>query len=497
MKLHSFIIVFFFILLVIPSCDTDIEGYTTIRRYYANSFVTRLGADLRTAGLIDSTIKSDAYYARIKGTLTHINDTVVQHGHCWSTTNSNPYIVPGDTGRYSRFGPVETGTNYQFETRITNLLPETPFWVRTYVVTAKGDTGYNKVVWVDTTRPPIDTWFKILNFLTNDPSSGSGREGTIALSMKAKHNESGKVVEKNCGYVGLGNNAGLYYNDFIEFDPSLGTDGLWNALKPFPGEPRHGAVAFTLTYTINKNKFTKAYVGLGVNSTGVGLTDFYEYDRLSDTWIKKADFPSFARKNAVAFTFAGKGVVGLGENKVVYNDFYMFDPVTNTWTPLPSFPVGRRTGAISFSIDGKGFVGLGKDNNGVYYNDLWMYVPGDFVTDFGFWSKRTSMPVEAGNRAYAVGFAIEDQGYVGTGFNGISNLSDFYRYDPYNNLWYNVKEYKNGTEEVDPKDASIFLKPQVRKGIGFSIDDKGYVGTGYIGEEGLTKYSPFFWVYRP
>ncbi|HRX10351.1 MAG TPA: kelch repeat-containing protein, partial [Draconibacterium sp.] len=70
-------------------------------------------------------------------------------------------------------------------------------------------------------------------------------------------------------------------------------------------------------------------------------------------------------------------------------------------------------------------------------------------------------------RSDAVGFSIGDKGYIGTGYDGDDRLSDFWEYNPSQNYW---------TQKAD-------FPGVARTGaVGFGIGDKGYIGTGYDGD---------------
>jgi hypothetical protein len=76
----------------------------------------------------------------------------------------------------------------------------------------------------------------------------------------------------------------------------------------------------------------------------------------------------------------------------------------------------------------------------------------------------------------AVGFSIADKGYLGTGYIG-SYKKDFWQYDPATNTWTQKADF-GGTARYGA--------------VGFSIADKGYLGAGYDGN--LRKD---FWEYDP
>jgi N-acetylneuraminic acid mutarotase len=81
-------------------------------------------------------------------------------------------------------------------------------------------------------------------------------------------------------------------------------------------------------------------------------------------------------------------------------------------------------------------------------------------------------------RADAVGFSIGSKGYLGTGYDGENRLNDFWEYDPSKNAW---------TQKAD------FPGVARNSAVGFSISTKGYVGTGYDGKNKLKD----FWEYDP
>jgi N-acetylneuraminic acid mutarotase len=81
-------------------------------------------------------------------------------------------------------------------------------------------------------------------------------------------------------------------------------------------------------------------------------------------------------------------------------------------------------------------------------------------------------------RGDAVGFSISDKGYIGTGYDGNERLVDFWEYDPVKNSW---------SQKAD-------LPGIARNGaVGFGTDTKGYIGTGFDGRNKLND----FWEYDP
>jgi len=90
--------------------------------------------------------------------------------------------------------------------------------------------------------------------------------------------------------------------------------------------------------------------------------------------------------------------------------------------------------------------------------------------DFWAWDPNTNSWTQkadfgGGERAYAVGFSIGNKGYVGTGENDNGNQNDFWEYDTSSNKWTQKTKYPGST---------------VEHAVGFSIGNKGYVGTGKL-----------------
>ncbi len=83
-----------------------------------------------------------------------------------------------------------------------------------------------------------------------------------------------------------------------------------------------------------------------------------------------------------------------------------------------------------------------------------------------------------GGRFGAVGFSIGDKGYIGTGTHYPDTYKDFWEYNPLTNTW---------TQKAD-----VGTEPR-QWATGFSIGNKGYIGTGY-GDGNVAKD---FWEYDP
>lgn len=157
---------------------------------------------------------------------------------------------------------------------------------------------------------------------------------------------------------------------------------------------------------------------------------------------------------------------------VLLNDFWEYDPATNSWSQKQIFPGSNRSKAVGFAIDDKGYVGTGSSATGIgnETNEFWQYDP---LTDT--WNQKADF---AGSpRSRAVGFSIVDRGYIGTGFpiqGSSSEQDDFWEYNPDTDSWTQKANYPGG---------------QTHNGAGFSLGtNNGYIGMGYQDKIDFWKY---------
>jgi len=259
--------------------------------------------------------------------------------------------------------------------------------------------------------------------------------------------------------------------------------GSWEQKADVGGEPRFVAVSFTIG--------DKAYVGTGSSIVGV-LKDFWEYNPSSDVWTKKADLPAAGREGAFGFSIGSKGYLGGGHaavgNGELVRDFWEYDPQSNCWTRKADYPGKGLWGSVAFNIADFGYVGTG--NAGLFsaetpdgnpQKDFWRYDPEQNkwtrVADFG-----------GSARAFAVGFRIGEKGYLGTGITSPINLfkQDFWEYDPTGDKWTQKADFGGGLRGW---------------AAGFSINQKGYIGTGRtVPDDRITNdlgERKDFWEYNP
>lgn len=96
----------------------------------------------------------------------------------------------------------------------------------------------------------------------------------------------------------------------------------------------------------------------------------------------------------------------------------------------------------------------------------------------GNWYQNSLPDFEGVGRRSAVGFSIGNKGYIGTGYSSDgSRLSDFWEYDADVRAWKQIANFAGGARH----DATAFV-----------IDNKAYVGSGYDGN-----YKQDFYSYDP
>ena len=216
-------------------------------------------------------------------------------------------------------------------------------------------------------------------------------------------------------------------------------------------------------------------------------------------WTQASTFTGAQRSNAVSFVINNVAYVGTGIdiNAKKYNDFYSLDPTTGGWnkvTPMPA-AAGVRYNAVAFSAAGKGYVGTGYDGTNPL-SDFWQFDPTvntvtttvtgtapntvtTSATTIGSWKRVADFPTPNGSGRYgAVAASINDIGYVGTGYDG-NNQNDFYKYDPTQNTWTGLTAGFPGTKRIGA--------------VAFVINGQMYMGTGINNN----LYSPDFWSYNP
>lgn len=149
------------------------------------------------------------------------------------------------------------------------------------------------------------------------------------------------------------------------------------------------------------------------------------------------------------------------------------------WTQKADFAgSANRDMAVGFSIGNKGFIGTGSE---IYSCGMPVQCEKDY-NDFWEYSPANNTWTKKADfggvaRIQAVGFSIGDKGYIGTG-GRVGYEKDFWEYNPTNDTW---------TRKADYPGLARWAA------VGFSIGNKGYVG---LGLNGTTNFIDF-WEYDP
>jgi N-acetylneuraminic acid mutarotase len=257
----------------------------------------------------------------------------------------------------------------------------------------------------------------------------------------------------NFAYVATGYTGDNYLNDLWVYNSE---GDFWEQKADFIGVKRSAASGFELN--------GRGYIGLGYDGTN-RLKDFYEYDPTTNIWTKKADFAGSSRYGAVGFQVSGKAYFGTGYDGNFLKDFFQYNPTTDTWTQTSGFGGEKRRNATVFVINDKAYLGTGISNN-VSQRDFWEF---DGVSEV--WTKKRDIDRgDSGDynedysilRANACSFVINNMGYVVSG----DNTKSVWQYNPATDLW-TEKTQLEASGRIDA--------------IGFAINNRGFVMLGRTG----------------
>lgn len=262
-------------------------------------------------------------------------------------------------------------------------------------------------------------------------------------------------------------------NDIWEYNYD---QGAWSQKADFPGTARSSAFAFASE--------DNGYYGTGYDGINY-YKDFWEFDPVDNKWTEKSDFPGGARYGVTAFYLNGTGYAGTGYSSNYYMDFYKYNPDTNTWETGVDIQGTKRAFASNFIIDNKAYV-VGGVNNGNYVTDFWMFDPDSQSwiekaqiadkTDYDFDDDYTTI-----TRLNAVTFVIDGLAYLATGESGGLNKYTW-EYNPISDRWKERTEFE-GTSRT--------------AAVGFAIDNRGFLLTGRSTSSSSSLYFDDMWELKP
>jgi gliding motility-associated-like protein len=150
-----------------------------------------------------------------------------------------------------------------------------------------------------------------------------------------------------------------------------------------------------------------------------------------------------------------------------YNDFWEFNPAANAWVQKANFPGAARAYAAGFSIGTNGYIGTGADNIGNIFDDFY-----EWNQSANTWSQKANYPNQVSDIDHAA-FSIGCQGYFGTGADDPSSPGQFF-----NDFW----EYTPDNLPAVP--AVVTASSTICIGDGVLLTAGG--GTGYVWSTGST-----------
>jgi N-acetylneuraminic acid mutarotase len=317
---------------------------------------------------------------------------------------------------------VGTGVNPQFPAQKLQAM-----WMYTPGTIPKGSGG------VDSPSAQ-GVWTAIANF------PGLPRSNAVGFAAAGQ------------GYIGTGlaNDGVTIYSDFWAFNPGSGTWTEVDSISDANGNyPRFDAAAFSFD--------SVGYVLTGTDGTNY-FGDVWRFSPATGQWTSQSGgFPGNNRSGAVTFIYQGQGYIVSGHTpntshstgNLAY-DFWRFNPnSTNTditWIRLRdiytdnqgTFDQGYtnivRTNGAGFVILGtaggdKGYLTCGA-NGSTDVNFTWEY---DFATDT--WDEKA--PFKGTDRTGAVGFTVQNRGFVACGLNAGAQASYTDCYEFFPNMVYN------------------------------------------------------------
>jgi N-acetylneuraminic acid mutarotase len=288
--------------------------------------------------------------------------------------------------------------------------------------------------------------------------SAYGSWTIVAAFTGAARSNACAFAVQGIGYVGtgVGNDGFTPLADFWSYNPGSNS---WSEIDSIHDDstsyPRFDAVAWGFD--------SVGYVLTGTDNNYY-FGDVWKYSPATGHWTAKPYLKGNQRSGATVWVYQNKGYIMAGytpgsrwaQNNMCY-DFWVYDPhvaetadSVNAWQRLrdifntssatyddgytniirkygAGFLIPATTNQYGNTRD-KGYITLGQ--NGTSLNYTWEY---DFGTDL--WTEKT--PYEGTARSGAVGFTLQNRGFVGTGLgtgntSGFSDIEEFFPNQIYN-----------------------------------------------------------------
>jgi N-acetylneuraminic acid mutarotase len=261
--------------------------------------------------------------------------------------------------------------------------------------------------------------------------------------------------------------------------------GNWIRKAEYNGNARQDAACFVIGDT--------AYVGTGQgngsDNTVHGLNDFWKYDPVKDAWTQIAAMGPdgadvngkvniYSRYGATGFAVGTRGYVTTGYTNTDGDNFaplkstWEYNPATNSWAAKADFTGNARYDAVGFALGNFGYVGTGTSGSGTNFADFYKFDPGADAS-LGSWSTASGLKDK---RTAAVAFVIKDSAYVVTGAgSGSTAITRMYVYDANGDTWLERWQITNATDGSFDDDYTTLVRSGA---VAFVIKNKGYLATG-------------------
>jgi|GEM_PF-2360285 len=195
----------------------------------------------------------------------------------------------------------------------------------------------------------------------------------------------------------------------------------------------------------------------------------------AQSWQPVADFAMTRRMCPIAFSWNGKGYIGLGHDYnagASFNDLASFDPNTNRWTEEDFADLGNRTGAFCFVYQNILYVGGGTNDSGkTALRDFYAYDLNSRqikpLQQLPFDKAFGAKALLAGDKAFILGGCTTDD-----------CETMLWAFDLHNQIW--------------SRQDTLPLKTQF--GYAFALQENLYYGGGNNAKGEVTKA---FWKYEP
>jgi len=303
-------------------------------------------------------------------------------------------------------------------------------------------------------------------FIVPGCSKSSGDDNTLMGNWLRSYDFDGNTRSEavsftigNKAYIATGQSDRDRFGDIWEFDLDK---KYWLKRMDMPAEAgvRVSAVGFSLN--------GMGYITTGFDGTNK-LNDVWKFDPIANAWEKKNPFLGTARYDAVAFTVGNKAYVSCGYDGNFLKDLWEYNPDADSWTQKASLSGTKRTAASVFVLNNLAYVVSG-NNNSTALNDMWVYDAAHDtwsekrkltnITDSSFDDKYTTIA-----RYNAVTFLIGGKAYLATG-EASGLLSTVWEYDAANDQWTEKTNFSGS-----PRTGAV----------GFTLQDRGFVSTGRSG----------------